>query len=155
MHDVFRSSGGLSNRRTFRHSSRWNIPGSLAVRLGFMGDVERPLPEEVSSKRQWQRLPASFRVRLGGKWRRVTGDVSAGGALLLYPKRIQRPRLEVVIQLRHGQGTWIATGEIVRSEVRGWRYAHHLRFVSPGPIQGLDAAIKKALRARHRALPTV
>jgi hypothetical protein len=155
VHDVFRSSGGLRNRRSFRKSTRWNIPASLGVRLGFMADVERPLPDGALSRRRWPRIPASFRVRLGGKWHRVTGDVSSGGALLLFPKTIQRPRVEIVIQLRNGQGTWIATGEIVRREMRGWRYAHHIRFVSPGPIAGLGATIQQALRTRQTALATV
>jgi hypothetical protein len=154
VYDVFGSSAGLGHHRSFRKSTRWNIPASLGVRLGFMADVERPLPEGVQSRRRWRRIPTSFRVRFGDKWRRVTGDVSAGGALLLFPRRIKRLRLEIVIQLRNRPGTWIATGEIVGWEMRGRRYAHHVRFVNPGPIAGLGAAVQHALLAGENALET-
>jgi hypothetical protein len=155
MDDIFKSGGGLRNRRLFRKATRWNIPASLGVRLGFRADVERPLPDGLESHRRWRRIPAAIRVRVGGAWHRVTGDVSAGGALLLFSERITEPRLEMIIQLREGRGTWIVVGELVRCEMRGWRYAHHVRFVDPAPFVGLDVAIEDTLGAGGSALQTI
>ncbi|HZA50911.1 MAG TPA: PilZ domain-containing protein [Myxococcaceae bacterium] len=153
MEDIFRSGGGLRNQRSFRGRKSWNIPASLGVRLGFVADLERPLPDGVPSQRRWCRIPAAIRVLVGAEWHRVTGDVSAGGALLLFPHKIAQPRLEMIIQLRDGRGTWIVTGDVVRCQLRGWRYAHHVRFVAPA-LFGLDVAIEDTLRAGGRTLET-
>ena len=153
MEDIFTSVGGLRTRRSFRSRSRWNLPASLGVRLGFVADFERPLPEGVPSMRQWRRIPAAIRVLIGGEWHRLTGDVSAGGALLLFPHKIHEPRLEMIIQLRDGRGTWILAGDVVRCELRGWRYAHHVRFIAPA-LMGLDLAIEDTLLAGARVLET-
>lgn len=155
MDDIFTRGGGLRARRSFRKSTRWNLPASLGVRLGFVADVERPLPDGAESQRRWRRIPAAIRVLVAGEWHRVTGDVSAGGALLLFPRKIAEPHVEMIIQLREGRGTWMVTGEIVRCEPRGWRHAHHVRFTEPAPFFGLDVAIEDTLRAGARTLETI
>jgi hypothetical protein len=155
MQDAFASLGGLRNRRFFGKREAWGIPASLGVRQGFMADVERPLPEGVTPQRKARRIPTTLKVLLADTWHRLAGDVSAGGALLLFPTPILEGALPLVIQLQDGGGTWSVEAEILRIERRGRQYAHHLRFAETADVEGLEAAIESALAQGHTRLETV
>lgn len=150
----FDAHGGLKNRRLLKKAGgRLNIPSSRGVRYGYVAEVERSIPEGMASKRAARRIPALFEVRSGGEWRQVSGDISAGGALVLTGEPLTEDRVEVSIQLRDG-GAWKVTAEVLRSELRGKRYAYHLRFVDPSQVAGLDAAVEKCLSAGLERLDT-
>lgn len=153
MYNAFQGAGGLTNRRTFRKSGGWKVSASLGVRNGFMAEVERPLPEGLAPNRSARRIPAALRVYLAGEWRRVSGDVSSGGVLVLFPQMIEGP-VHVLIELADGSGRWQAVGDVVRVETRGRQFAHHVRFAQPQALSGLDEIIQKHLASGETRLET-
>lgn len=153
MYNAISGAGGLSTRRSFRKSGSTKISASMGVRNGFVADVERPLPEGLEPNRHARRIPAALRVYIAGEWRRVSGDVSSGGVLVLFPQMLEGP-VHVVIELRDGSGRWQATGDILRVETRGRQYAHHVRFAQPSELNGLDAIIQKHLASGETRLET-
>lgn len=155
MYDAISGAGGLRGRRSFKKKAAGKIPASRAVRQGRIAAAEKPLPEGVASKRKARRIPTSLRVQIEGTWRRVAADISAGGALLLLPERLERSSVVVAIELKDGSGKWEVTAEIIRREKRGERYAHHVRFVQPSQVEGLGAAIDRCFAEGAERLPTL
>jgi hypothetical protein len=117
----------------------------MAVRLGFIADVQRPPPPGAASERQAPRIPTRLRVRIGDVWRQFSGDVSVGGALLLAADPLPGPTLELSLSPSNAERTWRMTAELLRREMRGGRVAHHLLFVDSSQVDGLDALIRRTL----------
>lgn len=158
MHDVFTPSsvsGGLPVRRRFKKQPGLLCAPSFGVRNGFVADVERPLPPGVAPQRRAPRIPSSFHLRVGEAWVRVAGDVSAGGALVLFGEKLETPEAELMLELADGSARWRARGQVIGIERRGSRYAHHVRFMSASQLAGLDAEIARTLESGNTRLATV
>ena len=156
MHDSIGSSGGgFKNRRNFKNGKQPITTASRAVRLGLKADTEKPPPPGVPSKRSSKRIPTSLHAMVDGKWKRIAGDISAGGALLLFPKRIEDREVDLMIELADHSAKWEVKGTILRREDRGTRVAHHIRFLDETQVIGLDAAINAAIAAGEERLDTL
>lgn len=156
MYDAISGSGGLKGRRTFKKkSSKPEISASRAVRQGRIADVEKGAPAGRASRRRARRIPTSLRIQVEGGWRRVATDISAGGALLLLPERLEVPSVVISIELKDGSGKWEVVGEIIRRMRRGDRIAHHVHFTHPGQVRGLGEAIERCFAAGQERLLTV
>lgn len=145
MYDI-NNAGGLASRREFKKDSGFKVSASLAVRKGYRAEAEKPLPAGVASKRQARRVPTLMQVLVNGEWRRVSGDISAGGALILADERIATPTVDVAV------GAWNAKGTVIGVEVRGQRFAHHVRFEDASSLKGLDEAVQRALASGEHTL---
>jgi hypothetical protein len=150
----FRTIAGLkAGKRKFKKKGP-AFAASMLVRKGLVADVERPLPSSEAPKRKAKRIPTSLKAKVGGKWRRVSGDVSGGGALLLLAEQLQESQVEISIALQGEERKWDALAEIVRCEYRGERIAYHLRFVDAAQVEGLDEAIERCIAEGAKRLRT-
>lgn len=154
MDNSFGGMGGLSNRRNFKGSGPMPVSASKAVQRGLVAELERPLPEGAAAQRNARRIPALFKLHEEGSWIRVSGDISKGGALLLLADK-REGSVHLHIQLANELQSWSVTGEIIGCEKRGERYAHHVRFVTPAVLPGLNEAIERTLAAGEKRLETV
>lgn len=154
MYDAFNSGGGSKTKRRFGKTSGPICSASRGVRYGFIAEEERPLREGEESKRKARRIPASFYVLKSGEWKRVSGDLSSGGALVLSPEKIVGNRVRLLIQMEDGSGSWQVSGEILSFDRRGDRFGHHVRFSNTAEIRGLAEAIEKAFTQGDARLQT-
>jgi|GEM_PF-5317308 len=155
MYDAISGIGGLKGRRSFKDKPVARVSASRAARRGLIAEAEAKVPAGVASKRKARRIPTTLRIQVEGTWRRVAADISAGGALLLLPERLELREVVVAIELKDGSGKWEATAEILRRERRGDRIAHHTRFTKPSEVAGLEAVIERCLSEGAERLPTV
>jgi len=154
MDNVFGGGGGFKGRRNLKGRKDSSIPSSMGVRMGYVSDVERPPPPGVPSKRRSKRIPTSVHILRDGAWKRVAGDLSGGGALLLLDSKIEEGQLELTVELADGSRKWHAVAEILRREPRGRRVAHHLRFNDASQVEGLGEVIQAAIDAGETRLDT-
>ena len=156
MSELFGTSavGGLPIRRRFKKRTGLLCAPSFGVANGFVADIERPLPAGAPVRRRSRRIPSSFHMRVGEDWIRVAGDVSGGGALVLFPQQLGGTDAELVIELADGSNRWRARGEVIGVERRGARYAHHIRFTNTAQLGALDEVIARSLSAGETRLAT-
>jgi hypothetical protein len=154
MDNVFSSGRGLESRRSLK-SGTTGCSASLAVRMGYRADVERPLPEGQASMRRARRIPTSFYLTIDERTLRVSGDLSTGGALVLWDEQLPTSEVSLTIKLRENEQSFTARGEIVFVEMRGERFAHHIRFVQPRELRDLAPYIARAYEAGETRLHTL
>jgi hypothetical protein len=154
MYDAFSSGGGSKSKRRFSKTQGPICSASRGVRYGFIAEGERSLPNGVESKRASRRIPASFYVLKAGEWKRVSGDLSSGGALVLSDEKLVGNRVRLLIQLEDGSGSWQVSGEILGHDNRGNRFGHHVRFTNTAEVRGLAEAIERCFEQGDARLPT-
>jgi hypothetical protein len=156
MYDAFSSGSGLKGRRSFKKGKEGApISASRGVRQGRVADTEKAPVKGVPSRRRARRIPTSLRLKVGEGWRRVAADISAGGALLLLPERLEDATVTLAIELKDGTGKWEAQADVIRRERRGDRIAHHVHFTQPQKLAGLAEAIERCFAEGRERLLTV
>ncbi len=137
-----RGGGALRLKRKLEKDPSQRFSPSYGVRNGFLADVERTR-EDGNNQRGAKRVPASFEICFDGTWTRLSGDLSAGGALVLSEKKAESTEVQVRIKL---DGTeWTLTGEVLNVQRRAQRFAHHVKFTQPEEAKGLEEALAKSI----------
>ena len=155
MYDAFDGSGGglRGRKRSFKKAGPI-CSASRGVRYGYIADAEQPLAPGVESKRKSRRIPASFYFQKAGEWVRVSGDISSGGALVLFDEKILGNPIRLMIELEDGNGRWEIQGQILSRDRRGERFGHHVRFTNLTEVRGLAEAIEKSFENGEARLTT-
>ena len=155
MYDAFDNSGGgfRGRKRSFKKAGPI-CSASRGVRYGFIADLEQPLAPGVETKRKARRIPASFYFQKAGEWVRVSGDISSGGALVLFDEKIVGNQIRLMIELEDNGGRWEISGQILGLDRRGARFGHHVRFTNLTEVRGLGEAIEKSFEKGENRLTT-
>lgn len=134
MDNVFNKAAGAgSNRKFATHVKTSRFSPSYGVRKGFIKDPNWPpaeFPTEgLATSRRFRRVPASFKVCVGGgETITVTGNLSSGGAMFAMSNVLTSEKIEVTF------GGHTATADVIASEEKSGKFIYRAHFTD------LDAA---------------
>jgi hypothetical protein len=134
MDNFFNKAAGAGSHRKFAGQSKNSrFSPSYGVRKGFIKDPNWPpaeFPTEgLATNRRFRRIPASFKVSVGGAEAiTVTGNLSSGGAMFAMSNVLTSEKIEVTF------GGHKAPAEIIASESKGSSFIYRAHFTD------LDAA---------------
>jgi hypothetical protein len=140
MYDAFGNGARLRylNRRTRKDEVKKFSP-SFGVHVGLIPDPNWPpvqFPDNsVAMQRKHRRVACTFSLQVEGKKSTVSGDVSVGGVMFLWPQKLGVT--EVIVEVRGVS----ALAKVLSSNQRAEVIAHHAQFVDP--VEG--AKVWKAL----------
>lgn len=144
MSDVFtkaNSVGSVIHRKGHSTASGKFSP-SFGVRRGLIKDPNWPpaqFPEHGSAaSRRFRRVELSFDVELRGETAKVRGDVSQGGAMFLFDRRVETKHVDIVVK---GQ---VARAEVLSTSKKGNAFAHHCRFIDASEALPVWDAVTKS-----------
>ncbi len=141
MHDAFTRATSVQsviNRKGHTSASRKFSP-SFGVHHGLIKDPNWPpavFPEHgTAASRRFRRVEMNFYVELRGETVTVQGDVSAGGAMFLFDRKVETKVVDVVVLGK------VARAEVLSISKKGELFAHHCRFIDLGEARPVWDAV--------------
>lgn len=129
MYDAFGSGSPRERvlRRRARHDEAEKFSPSFGVHKGLIPDPNWPpaqFPEDnVAMQRRFRRVRCELVVHAEGLRRKVTGDLSQGGAMVVLPYLLVADLVTIEV---NGKA---AEARILSSTSRGPLFAHHAQFI--------------------------